>query len=162
QRIHLLNNVVILAGAGVGGGSLNYANTLYEPPEPFFTDPQWAAITDWRSELAPYYAQAKRMLGVVRNPTMTPSDVEMKRLAERAGATVVPLTTVTGVRPQPGGGYQVSAVRTGSWRPRRESRVYTAEQVVFSAGTYSTQKLLHGLRASTLPGISARLGQLTR
>ena len=85
QRIHLLRNVVILAGAGVGGGSLNYANTLYEPPEPFFTDPQWAHITDWRSELAPYYAQAKRMLGVVTNPSMTPADVEMKRLAEQFG-----------------------------------------------------------------------------
>ncbi len=33
QRIHLLNNVMVLAGAGVGGGSLNYANTLYVPPE---------------------------------------------------------------------------------------------------------------------------------
>ena len=32
QRIHLLRNVMILAGAGVGGGSLNYANTLYVPP----------------------------------------------------------------------------------------------------------------------------------
>ncbi len=28
QRIHLLNNVMVVAGAGVGGGSLNYANTL--------------------------------------------------------------------------------------------------------------------------------------
>ncbi|WP_445271125.1 NAD(P)-binding protein, partial [Streptomyces sp. DSM 41634] len=41
QRIHLLRNVMILAGAGVGGGSLNYANTLYIPPDPFFNDPQW-------------------------------------------------------------------------------------------------------------------------
>jgi cholesterol oxidase len=41
QRIHLLRNVMILAGAGVGGGSLNYANTLYVPPNPFFSDPQW-------------------------------------------------------------------------------------------------------------------------
>ena len=32
QRIHLLGNVMVLAGAGVGGGSLNYANTLYVPP----------------------------------------------------------------------------------------------------------------------------------
>ena len=31
QRIHLLRDVIILAGAGVGGGSLVYANTLYEP-----------------------------------------------------------------------------------------------------------------------------------
>ena len=53
QRIHVLKDVVILAGAGVGGGSLNYANTLYEPLAPFFNDPQWAHITDWRAELAP-------------------------------------------------------------------------------------------------------------
>src|SRR5512138_1576137 len=67
QRIHLLRNVVVLAGAGVGGGSLNYANTLYVPPEPFFADKQWAHITDWRAELMPHYDQAKRMLGVVKN-----------------------------------------------------------------------------------------------
>jgi cholesterol oxidase len=34
--------------------------------------------------------------------------------------------------------------------------------VVFSAGTYNTQKLLHELRDTTLPKISARLGYLTR
>jgi cholesterol oxidase len=55
QRIHLLRNVMILAGAGVGGGSLNYANTLYVPPEPFFADKQWSDITDWRAELMPHY-----------------------------------------------------------------------------------------------------------
>ncbi len=42
QRIHKLRDVLILAGAGVGGGSLVYANTLYEPMEPFFADKQWA------------------------------------------------------------------------------------------------------------------------
>ncbi|HEX4728903.1 MAG TPA: GMC family oxidoreductase [Jatrophihabitans sp.] len=232
QRIHLLSDVVILAGAGVGGGSLNYANTLYEPPAPFFADPQWAHITDWRAELGPFYAQAKKMLGVVINPTVTESDRQMQRLAaqfgkadtftltpvgvffgrdgeqepgrtvpdpffggagpertgciqcgscmtgcrfgakntlpmnylglaERAGAEVHPLTTVTGLRPRRGGGYLVSTVRTGSWR-RHGGRQFTARQVVFSAGTYNTQKLLHELRASTLPGISARLGELTR
>ncbi len=85
QRIHLLGNVMVLAGAGVGGGSLNYANTLYEPLAPFFNDPQWKDITDWRAELAPYYDQAKRMLGVRLNPTMTPSDVHLKATAEAMG-----------------------------------------------------------------------------
>ncbi|MEV4561849.1 GMC family oxidoreductase [Kitasatospora sp. NPDC049285] len=85
QRIHLLRNVLILAGAGVGGGSLNYANTLYVPPKPFFEDRQWAHITDWQSELAPFYDQAQRMLGVRLNPTLTPSDVHLKEAAEAMG-----------------------------------------------------------------------------
>ncbi|WP_405423408.1 GMC oxidoreductase [Streptomyces erythrochromogenes] len=85
QRIHLLGNVMVLAGAGVGGGSLNYANTLYVPPRAFFEDRQWASITDWRDELAPYYDQAKRMLGVRLNPTMTPSDVHLRAAAEKMG-----------------------------------------------------------------------------
>ncbi|ARZ68373.1 GMC family oxidoreductase [Streptomyces sp. HU2014] len=85
QRIHLLGKVMVLAGAGVGGGSLNYANTLYVPPKPFFDDPQWAGITDWREELRPYYDQARRMLGARLNPTMTPSDVHLKAAAEKMG-----------------------------------------------------------------------------
>ncbi|WP_329460163.1 GMC family oxidoreductase [Streptomyces sp. NBC_01497] len=85
QRVHLLGNVMVLAGAGVGGGSLNYANTLYVPPPAFFADPQWASITDWHQELAPYYDQARRMLGVRTNPTMTPSDVHLKAAAEAMG-----------------------------------------------------------------------------
>ncbi|KUN73109.1 cholesterol oxidase [Streptomyces canus] len=85
QRIHLLGNVMVLAGAGVGGGSLNYANTLYVPPKPFFEDPQWRDITDWQEELTPYYDQARRMLGVRLNPTTTPSDVHLKAAAERMG-----------------------------------------------------------------------------
>ncbi|MFJ9813920.1 GMC family oxidoreductase N-terminal domain-containing protein [Streptomyces sp. NPDC101151] len=85
QRIHLLGNVMVLAGAGVGGGSLNYANTLYVPPKAFFDDPQWRGITDWQEELKPYYDQARRMLGVRLNPTMTPSDVHLKAAAQRMG-----------------------------------------------------------------------------
>jgi cholesterol oxidase len=85
QRVHLLGNVMVLAGAGVGGGSLNYANTLYVPPAAFFSDPQWAAIADWERELKPYYDQARRMLGVRLNPTMTPSDVHLKAAADAMG-----------------------------------------------------------------------------
>ena len=44
QRIHVLRDVLVLAGAGVGGGSLNYANTLYRPKnDAFYRDPQWAS-----------------------------------------------------------------------------------------------------------------------
>ncbi|HEY4937747.1 MAG TPA: FAD-dependent oxidoreductase, partial [Actinomycetota bacterium] len=85
QRITLLRDVMVLSGAGVGGGSLVYANTLYEPLPAFYADPQWAHITDWAAELAPYYDQARRMLGVVPNPTMTPADEVMRAVAEEMG-----------------------------------------------------------------------------
>jgi cholesterol oxidase len=229
QRISLLKDVMILSGAGVGGGSLNYANTLYEPLPPFYVDPQWGHITDWRDELAPFYDQATRMLGVVPNPTITPSDEVMREvavemgvgdtfgptpvgvffgdgpgveapdpffggagparrgclqcgecmtgcrhgakntllqnylyLAERAGAEVHPLTTVTAVRPRADGRYDVDTVRTGAW-VRKGRRTFTAAHVVFAAGTMGTQKLLHRLRdEGQLPHLSPRLGQLTR
>ncbi len=85
QRIDLLRNVLVLSGAGVGGGSLVYANTLYEPPDPFFDDPQWAHLTDWRDELAPFYDQASRMLGVTDNPTTTPADEVLRAVAVELG-----------------------------------------------------------------------------
>jgi cholesterol oxidase len=97
QRIHLLRNVMILAGAGVGGGSLNYANTLYVPPEPFFADQQWAHITDWRAELTPHYEQAKRMLGVVTNPTFTDADRILKEVADDMGVGDTFVPTPVGV-----------------------------------------------------------------
>ena len=97
QRIHLLRNVMILAGAGVGGGSLNYANTLYVPPDPFFNDPQWKNITDWRAELMPHYDQAQRMLGVVENPTFTDADKVMKEVADDMGVGDTFVATPVGV-----------------------------------------------------------------
>ncbi|MFM7014382.1 MAG: FAD-dependent oxidoreductase, partial [Actinomycetota bacterium] len=42
QRIDLLRNVLVMSGAGVGGGSLVYANTLYRPPAKFFQSGSWA------------------------------------------------------------------------------------------------------------------------
>jgi len=85
QRIHYLPNALILAGAGVGGGSLIYANTLYQPGDKYFSDPQWSSITDWKSELEPFYDQARRMLGVTQNPYFSPSDQAMKDVAISMG-----------------------------------------------------------------------------
>ena len=210
QRVHILKDVVVLAGAGVGGGSLVYANTLYVPGRAFFEDPQWRDITDWADELSPYYDQAARMLGVTRNPSMTPCDEIMKAvaedmgvghtfsltpvgvffgdgpgvtspdpffggvgpprtgciecgecmtgcrhnakntlpknylaLAEAAGAVVYPMTTVTGVCERDGGGFTVDTVRTAAVGRQRIRRL-SADQVIVAAGTYNTQRLLHG------------------
>ena len=75
QRMEYLDDVLVLSGAGVGGGSHVYGNTLYVPPKKFFDAPGWAGITDWADELAPCIDQATRMLGVVRYPYM-PTDVD--------------------------------------------------------------------------------------
>ena len=228
QRISLLGKVTLFSAAGVGGGSLIYGNTLYEPLDNFYSDPHWAHITDWRSELAPYYDQAKRMLGVETNPRRTPADEVLREvaadlgvedtfhhtnvgvffgepgvevddpyfggvgprragcihcagcfvgcphnaknstptnylyLAEQAGAVIHPLTTATDVKPMAGGGYAVSTVRSDRWL-RKTPRMFTAEQVVFSAAALGTQKLLHKLKdTESLPNISDRLGELSR
>ena len=81
QRLTLLKDVLVLSGAGVGGGSLVYANTLYEPHDAFYTDRAWAEITDWKVELAPFYDQAKRMLGSIPHPVETPADRVIKQVA---------------------------------------------------------------------------------
>ena len=85
QRIDFLKNVMVMSGAGVGGGSLVYANTLYRPPAEFFTTGSWAGITDWQKTLSPYFDQAERMLGVEVNPFFSPSDAAVKKVAERMG-----------------------------------------------------------------------------
>jgi cholesterol oxidase len=85
QRIHLLPDSVILCGAGVGGGSLVYANTLYVPPQEFFDDPQWSGITDWKRELEPFYDQATRMLGVNQVPHRSPLDDVFAAVADDMG-----------------------------------------------------------------------------
>ncbi len=85
QRISLLGKCAVFSASGVGGGSLIYGNTLYEPLPNFYTDRQWAHIADWRTELAPYYDQAKRMLGVAPNPRVTPADEVIRSIADDMG-----------------------------------------------------------------------------
>ncbi len=122
QRIHRLPDVLVLAGAGVGGGSLNYANTLYVPPEPFFRDRQWAHITDWRAELAPHYDQASRMLGVVTNPCEGPVERVMREAADDLGVGETFRKTPVGVLfgdAEQGPGREVDDPYFGGAGPRR-------------------------------------------
>ncbi len=124
QRIDMVKDCLILAGAGVGGGSLVYANTLYEPLDAFYRDPSWAHITDWKGELAPYYDQAKRMLGVVENPRHTPADEVMKQVAEDMGVGHTFHPTPVGVffgGPDAQGGEEVADPYFGGAGPARNA-----------------------------------------
>lgn len=96
-RISLLRNVLIFSGSGVGGGSLTYANTLYRPLTPFYTDRQWGHITDWEAELEPFYDQAERMLGVNPVPFLTEPDRIMRDIAEEMGVGETFHSTPVGV-----------------------------------------------------------------
>lgn len=84
-QMSFFRHVTVLHGVGVGGGSLVYANTLAYPAEAFFDAPSWSALADWRAELAPHYATARRMLGSAPNPLETPGDRVLLEIAREIG-----------------------------------------------------------------------------
>ena len=97
QRLTLLRDVFVLSGAAVGGGSVVYANTLYEPLDGYWRDHLWPAGNAWREEYAPYYAQARRMLGVATVPFTTPADRVLQGVAEDLGVADTYHPTEVGV-----------------------------------------------------------------
>ncbi|WP_242361411.1 GMC oxidoreductase [Anaeromyxobacter sp. SG17] len=82
QQISVLKHVLVLHGAGVGGGSLVYANTLLEPPARAFEDPRWPAGVDWAASLAPHYRTARFMLGATPAPETFPADELLRQVVE--------------------------------------------------------------------------------
>jgi cholesterol oxidase len=87
QRLYLLNDVLILGGSGVGGGSLVYGNTLLVPPAEFFRDEAWLQLEDedWQSKLKPFYHRAKQMLGVTTNPEIYKADEMLRDYGKEIG-----------------------------------------------------------------------------
>ncbi|MCD4748521.1 MAG: GMC family oxidoreductase [Thermoanaerobaculales bacterium] len=83
--LHLLREVLILHGVGVGGGSLLYANTHFPPPESVWDDPQWKDLEDWRAIMPQHFDTARKMLGTTPNPKMGPADDALLHAAERRG-----------------------------------------------------------------------------
>jgi cholesterol oxidase len=83
--INFLNDIVILNGSGVGGGSLVYASTHIMPPEAFFEGKEWCDLADWKAELMPFYDTANRMLGTAENPKMWPADHHLYEIAKGLG-----------------------------------------------------------------------------
>jgi cholesterol oxidase len=83
-RLTLFRDIFIASGAGVGGGSLGYANTLYRARRAFFEDPAWAA-DGWEEELAPHYDTAERMLGVTDVAFESVNDSLLAEMSEAFG-----------------------------------------------------------------------------
>jgi len=84
-KMTFLRHLTALSGVGVGGGSLVYANTLPTPKDSFFRAPTWAHLADWRTELAPHYETALRMLGAVENPHLGPADEAIRAVGTELG-----------------------------------------------------------------------------
>jgi len=81
-QISILKGVMVLHGAGVGGGSLGYANVLEVPTDETFATPAWNAPLPWGQLLKPHYESAQRMLGVARNPKLWTADRLLQTFAE--------------------------------------------------------------------------------
>jgi len=84
-QISLLKGMMVLHGAGVGGGSLGYANVLEVPNEETFATPAWNNPLPWGQALAPHFAEARRMLGVARNPKLWKADETLRDIALARG-----------------------------------------------------------------------------
>ncbi len=84
-QMSFFDHVTVLHGVGVGGGSLTYANTLPTPQDPFFESTSWSHLADWKKELAPHYATAKRMLGATPYPNVTHPDKVLRQIAQDIG-----------------------------------------------------------------------------
>lgn len=78
--------LIALRAAGVGGGSLLYANTLYVPDAVIFSAPAWIdSRKDWYQVLLPFYGLAQRMMGVARSPFEGVADKALHQTAREMG-----------------------------------------------------------------------------
>jgi cholesterol oxidase len=167
-RLTLLRDALVLSGAGVGGGSLVYANVLHEP-------------ADYESDLATHFETVRKMLGATPVPVEGPADAVLRQVSERMGmgktfrptevAVDFDRCTLCGgcmigcrqgakntldrtylasaeklgavVLPE----HEVRKVRRtdGAWEVITPRRTVSAEHVVLAAGVLGTLPLLFGL-----------------
>ncbi len=118
-QISLLNGVMILHGAGVGGGSLGYANVLEIPPDAMFENSSWKHLADWKRLLRPHYETARRMLGVTRNPRLGPADEVLREITAELGQGDTFRPTEVGVFFGPEGEEVPDPYFNGEGPPRR-------------------------------------------
>jgi cholesterol oxidase len=84
QRLTYFKRLLVLSGAGLGGGSLVYANTLLEPSEAFYRS--CAGLdSNFRERLKPHLERAQKMLGVAQTPRIFAADEALERAAKELG-----------------------------------------------------------------------------
>src|SRR5215208_1466796 len=79
-EVRIMKDLTVWTAAGVGGGSLVYANVQLRAPEDVFTQ-DWPAAID-RSVLDPYYDRTEEAL----EPRPTPEDPLLPKIAAFAAA----------------------------------------------------------------------------
>ena len=84
QRLDWLGDVLVLGGAGVGGGSLVYANMLVVPPADAFAQ-GWPGGPGMRERLSPHFETARRMLGATPPPALWPAEEHLRAFARSLG-----------------------------------------------------------------------------
>lgn len=84
-QLSLFRGFFVFHSSGVGGGSLVYAGVLMEPDDSFYDAETWNHLGEWKSVLAPYYATARHMLGVTRNPNLWPADEALRVVSSELG-----------------------------------------------------------------------------
>jgi cholesterol oxidase len=118
-RMTTFKDAFIVSGAGVGGGSLGFANTLYRARPAFFSHPQWDGLAeDWQRELTPHYDTAERMLGVTTYEGIGPADALLRQFADEIGVAETWKSTRVGVYFGPAG-EEVDDPYFGGEGPRR-------------------------------------------
>jgi cholesterol oxidase len=125
-EISPFKDVVVLHGAGVGGGSLGYANVLQQPGDAMFDSPAWRHLADWKSILAPHYETARRMLGVSPNPRLGPADGILREIARELGTAGTFQPTPVGTYFAPSGqeGHEVPDPYFGGEGPARSGCIF--------------------------------------
>lgn len=96
-NMRFFKHVVVLQGNAVGGGSITYAQTLWQPKDVVWQQGEWAGLADWTSLMPQHYATAKRMLGATRNQRLAEADERLKVMAEAAGVADSYYVTDVGV-----------------------------------------------------------------
>ncbi len=90
--VRIMRDVAVVTGAGVGGGSLVYANVQLNAPDEIFDDPAWPAAIDGR-ELDRFYARTEEALDPRTTPRtpLLPKVTAFETMARAAGREPLPL-----------------------------------------------------------------------